>query len=991
MKKTSRLLGLLLMFLLVLTMMPSTVFAWETETHCEYCGKFIADDWICSGGEHCSEEADGGCYDEHHCSNCAACVDELCDTCDLCADCAVHCLDCGECIDNVDLCEYCGYCDTCAVDNGIHCPDCNVCANSGAVLCRECGRCGTCGGECDEGIESCGICYECHVDNGLICASCKKCFANDDSGICQGCQLCKDCVDEWCDNCESCVDCAIDDKTHCEDCYNCLKDPLNLCPNCEKCRQCAEDNLKWCDECDECLDCAINDHKHCPDCERCFEDVEQCLVCNRCLECGGGMCSDHHTELCMECHIELGKACPQCNKCYGDESEDTAACSECGRCADCVGEDICENCHMCSECAEEQGKHCKNCGRCDADVDVLCANCGLCGDCGGECSNKCSDMCLECHIDSENACPDCGKCYILGAGVGHEGCTECYRCDECTEGICTNCGMCLECAVEQGLHCPNCFECHDNVEFCEECKAVCENCADDWCANCHMCLNCAKDQKDHCPDCGVCDDETDLCPQCGKCEQCSDEWCPDCNKCLECHDDKELCDECGEVCIVAHSPCDAHCEDCFDDLKCPECERCTKCEDLEMCAECGMCVECAADAGTHCPECLKHYNVDVIKCDTCNMCTDCAFEKGIKHCDNDCGSCEKAGDEICPRCGWCKDCMGEDWCDTCKKCLTCHTDDEICKKCGDCFVATEKTSCPDCGLCAECCHENSEEAGCDHDVCIKSDEWTEHWDNEHAEEEHKHVCVWEYNAYQHHKYCIVNDCEYVTDWENHHYGDWTTVVEASETKDGMRSRICLDCGRCDEEVIKATAPDHTHDFGDWITDAMGHYKKCACGVKVDKDVHTAGDWIVDTVATATEDGSKHKECATCHYLMETATIPATGIDHVHNYEIIKFDTDNHWNECECGARDEQSVHSFVWKVDKEATKSETGIKHEECEVCGFKRNENTEIAKLTGSTTNIPQTGDSINISVLLATMFVSGTALMGLAISGKKKESEAE
>ena len=39
-------------------------------------------------------------------------------------------------------------------------------------------------------------------------------------------------------------------------------------------------------------------------------------------------------------------------------------------------------------------------------------------------------------------------------------------------------------------------------------------------------------------------------------------------------------------------------------------------------------------------------------------------------------------------------------------------------------------------------------------------------------------------------------------------------------------------------------------------------------------------------------------------------------------------------------------HSFGWIVDQQATEEQSGIKHEECTVCGEKRNENTEIPKL---------------------------------------------
>ena len=43
-----------------------------------------------------------------------------------------------------------------------------------------------------------------------------------------------------------------------------------------------------------------------------------------------------------------------------------------------------------------------------------------------------------------------------------------------------------------------------------------------------------------------------------------------------------------------------------------------------------------------------------------------------------------------------------------------------------------------------------------------------------------------------------------------------------------------------------------------------------------KSAHTAGEWIIDTPATATTSGSKHKECTVCGYTMATETIPATG-------------------------------------------------------------------------------------------------------------------
>ncbi|MBQ9507031.1 MAG: hypothetical protein IJR51_07725 [Clostridia bacterium] len=52
-----------------------------------------------------------------------------------------------------------------------------------------------------------------------------------------------------------------------------------------------------------------------------------------------------------------------------------------------------------------------------------------------------------------------------------------------------------------------------------------------------------------------------------------------------------------------------------------------------------------------------------------------------------------------------------------------------------------------------------------------------------------------------------------------------------------------------------------------------HYFNCKFCHKLIYEDHTAGDWIVDKPATATEDGSKHKECTKCHMTLETESIP----------------------------------------------------------------------------------------------------------------------
>lgn len=214
-----------------------------------------------------------------------------------------------------------------------------------------------------------------------------------------------------------------------------------------------------------------------------------------------------------------------------------------------------------------------------------------------------------------------------------------------------------------------------------------------------------------------------------------------------------------------------------------------------------------------------------------------------------------------------------------------------------------------------------------------------------------------------------------------------------------------------EATYKDAPPSHTHSYGtEWKYDDTDHWNECECGDKANIAAHSASEWIVDTAATETADGAKHKECTVCKKVLETAPIPATGSNHTHSYGTEwKYDGTNHWHECECGDKADSALHSFQWVIDKAATKEATGIKHEECTACGAKRSENTVIDKLpdggnTDNTSNsdnntnkpgnddstkCPQTGDSSNHIGWLAALC---GVLTLLGVSGKKrKKSEVK
>ena len=108
--------------------------------------------------------------------------------------------------------------------------------------------------------------------------------------------------------------------------------------------------------------------------------------------------------------------------------------------------------------------------------------------------------------------------------------------------------------------------------------------------------------------------------------------------------------------------------------------------------------------------------------------------------------------------------------------------------------------------------------------------------------------------------------------------DTVTVNGTATSVSGNTLNVTMNENKTVIVTYKATGGgEHTHSYGsEWKNDADNHWHECSCGDKTDVAAHTASDWIIDTPATATTSGSKHKECTVCGYTMATETIPATG-------------------------------------------------------------------------------------------------------------------
>lgn len=159
------------------------------------------------------------------------------------------------------------------------------------------------------------------------------------------------------------------------------------------------------------------------------------------------------------------------------------------------------------------------------------------------------------------------------------------------------------------------------------------------------------------------------------------------------------------------------------------------------------------------------------------------------------------------------------------------------------------------------------------------------------------------------------------------------------------------CSVCDVKLSTTFTSGSTvpHTESGWKNDPNGHWKVCTvCGtITTTKTTHTP-----DREAATETDAVK---CSVCGYVIT----PALG--HTHEVDTTKFESDetNHWNTCSgCSEKQNISAHEFEWKIDKDATATEKGSKHEECKVCGYKKAA-VEIPATGGSVVIIPDTDET--------------------------------
>lgn len=203
------------------------------------------------------------------------------------------------------------------------------------------------------------------------------------------------------------------------------------------------------------------------------------------------------------------------------------------------------------------------------------------------------------------------------------------------------------------------------------------------------------------------------------------------------------------------------------------------------------------------------------------------------------------------------------------------------------------------------------------------------------------------------------------------------------------------CSRCD--ATEGTPLGH--DFADvWSSDASGHWHACSrCDAKDGEAAHTP-----DREAATETDPIK---CTECGYIITAALGHTHSLTKVEaNAPTCTEDGNIEYYTCSGCSKlfadatgnveitadktvDKATGHQYEWVIDKEATATEKGSKHEECKVCHDKKAAVEIPATGTPTDPQSPQTGDNSMMGLWIALLFVSGAGVVGTTVYGRKKK----
>lgn len=182
------------------------------------------------------------------------------------------------------------------------------------------------------------------------------------------------------------------------------------------------------------------------------------------------------------------------------------------------------------------------------------------------------------------------------------------------------------------------------------------------------------------------------------------------------------------------------------------------------------------------------------------------------------------------------------------------------------------------------------------------------------------------------------------------FDKWVVVDETVTVENINNSKTTLTTKGVDAWVVAtykdigSVAVDHTLTVVNgsiYSSSNPGKFKRNEAVTLYSKEIKNFDKWVVTSGSVVAILPNENTLNVTIITSDEDTTIEATRKSdasvHTHTYGAWSNDDADHWHECSCKSKKDVASHSFKWVIDKAATLTNTGLKHEECSICGYKK------------------------------------------------------
>ena len=199
--------------------------------------------------------------------------------------------------------------------------------------------------------------------------------------------------------------------------------------------------------------------------------------------------------------------------------------------------------------------------------------------------------------------------------------------------------------------------------------------------------------------------------------------------------------------------------------------------------------------------------------------------------------------------------------------------------------------------------------------------------------------------------------------------------------------------------LKGVKDPENHVGGNLNYNETDHWVDCACGTELNTEAHTFADGVCTVCGYVIAPALGHTHSMT---KVDAKPMTCTGDGNIEYYKCdgcgkLFMDAAGNVETTADEVVDKATGHDYEWIVDKEATATEKGSKHEECKVCHDKKDPveipetGTAMDPTKPENPDSPQTGDNSLMFLWIALLFLPGVGVAGSAIYSRKKKYSAK